>query len=284
MLEFDRAIGLLKLEKDDFIDIKVNHITASDSNKKLCFIDGGNSEIISSAQLSLQMIKIVAVFMENNRLIKTLSEKKIIMIKPKEGAYEIEEIGKEKFTIKSNKDLKEIGNIVRNVYELRFCRKVQQDFEGLIIKDGAFEAFTELEKKELEKLTNICGLSKTSMDTFQDISLTGALNKIPGTWYLESEGYHIVKLNSLSRYSFRLDLKSLNIMDVIPALIFNSKDFVYPGYPYGLILVDRLARVSDQQTAYLKAYIEAKMGKDWKKISLLENSTNAHSVLDKLSF
>ena len=67
-------------------------------------------------------------------------------------------------------------------------------------------------------------------------------------------------------------------------MVSNSKDISFPGYPYGLIDADSVARVSgDGMDAYrvpLLSEISKRGG--WKKVSRHVCSGDAHGVLDVL--
>ncbi len=279
MIDYAEAINILDSQDFAPLESSLNYITPDNQNYELCFIDGGNSEIITTPNISLQIIKTSAIIMKKNKLSEIKTKKSLFLIKSLEKSYEIIEIGKNKYELEINKNIQEIGNILRNLAELRLCKEMQKEFQGLIIKDGGFEVHTDIEKQELALLGPICGLSKTSMDLNQS-----KLHQKNGCWFFHQDTNYIVKLNKNSNYAFKLELKNLDIEQVIQALISNSKDFIYPGYPYGLILVDRFARISNQQILYLKTYLETKMGKKWEKIKFLENSLNAHNILDKLVF
>jgi len=54
------------------IDIKNFHeIIPSTANKKIAFVDGGNAEIIGSANFSLNMVRVCCAVYKNNRKINT---------------------------------------------------------------------------------------------------------------------------------------------------------------------------------------------------------------------
>ena len=79
----------------------------------------------------------------------------------------------------------------------------------------------------------------------------------------------IVKLHASSEYTFLLEIydKQSEFKDLITSnLAFNSKDAVFPGYPYGLILVDRFARVSNEERDYFLTKMEIKAGKSWNSL------------------
>jgi hypothetical protein len=66
-------------------------------------------------------------------------------------------------------------------------------------------------------------------------------------------------------------------------LLANSKDISFPGYPYGLIIADRFARVSNNEKAYLRTLFFSKAGG---KTEMLVNETasiNSHNILDSIN-
>jgi hypothetical protein len=284
MFDYDTVVDLLKQENGFNQDIPVTHVMPVDGKHLSCFIDGGNAEIISAPNLSLQLVKVVAIFMDDNKLVSINHNASLFLLKAKTGGFEAVEIGKDKFELTTTKDIREAGDIVRNLCELKLCKQISSEYSGLIVKDGGFDCNTVLEKAEISALNKICGLSKTSMELADNASVTGLSNHIAGCWYIDNHTNYIVKLNQYSAYSFKLELRGLDIQQAMQTLISNSKDITYPGYPYGLILVDRFARVSNEQVESLKRLLETKCGKDWKNVQQMENSLNAHSVLDKMVF
>ena len=64
----------------------------------------------------------------------------------------------------------------------------------------------------------------------------------------------------------------------------NSTDYTFPGYPYGLIDADRLARITGAERGFycdvLRSQL-ATMGK-WDKFYRHVKATDAHGLLNKL--
>ena len=93
----------------------------------------------------------------------------------------------------------------------------------------------------------------------------------------------IVKLNKSGKYCFQFETnKKEKIAETLEQLAKNCSDAVFPGYPYGLILADKFARVSNKEKEYLLTIFQAKAGKTWGKIKQYLNTKNAHSVLDNI--
>ena len=96
---------------------------------------------------------------------------------------------------------------------------------------------------------------------------------------------YITKLNSKSRYCFKLEVYNkirYSINQIASLLKNNSRDPVFLGYPYGLIEADRFARVSNSETEYLRMRIKAAAGKGWEDIETSLHAVDAHSVLDNI--
>ena len=56
MLDYNKVINIIKNHNFNKTNLTVSHIIPDNQTYPLCFIDGGNSEIISSPKLSLQAI------------------------------------------------------------------------------------------------------------------------------------------------------------------------------------------------------------------------------------
>ncbi|MFB6199017.1 MAG: hypothetical protein ABEI52_12245, partial [Halobacteriaceae archaeon] len=59
-----------------------------------------------------------------------------------------------------------------------------------------------------------------------------------------------------------------------------SDDPVFPGYPYGLIEADRLARVSHDEAAAKRTRLQSAFGKDWERVEKRLHTRDAHDILD----
>lgn len=102
-----------------------------------------------------------------------------------------------------------------------------------------------------------------------------------------------VKLQKNSEYVFRFEilrdqfqnmgLKALQ--SVIGTVALNSVDICFPGYPYGLIEADQLARVTEREKdSYKVQFMSAAASSDlWSRISRHLKCIDAHSLLDTLA-
>jgi hypothetical protein len=302
------------IPKDNFIQI--NKI---DSNKKIAFIDGGSAELLKSNNFSLQIIRIVVIITQNNKKIKSIKNEFFLLAHSKleqdKIVYESEIFQIKGDKIIDEKDLRldsfdetikdginraevsKIGDICRRFAELRLASKISDslNYEDIVILDGNLKINYKNESKYIKNLKNkktlFCSLSKT-FRAFNNKggSFSGNLNQLTNEldypWYFKIEdNKYAVKLNKNSKYLFEFEiLNNINPTNILSSLISNCNDAVFPGYPYGLILADKFARISNQEKEYLINLFKAKAGKNWTNIEKYLNSLNAHSILDKISF
>ena len=304
----------LEITQDNFI--KIEDI---DVNGKICFIDGGNAEILKASNFSLQFIRIYStVYLENKRIENKKYEFYLLVRSyDKEGKIffktqilgdkiieevEINSLDKSIMQGNSRADVSFVGNVARRFAELNVGKELISRVDNCdsIIFDGSLdtkynnekELFDDIYNLAKEKKVNVCGLSKTcELFTDKGGSVISLLNELqPETkWYYYplakfDKMYDIcfVKLNENSQYIFRLDFNG-NVDNVLSLLSHNSNDPVFMGYPYGLIEADRFARISNKEVEILKTKFMIKAGKDWKFISDMMKTKDSHGILDNIS-
>jgi len=285
---------IININKDNF-----QAITKSNEEKTITFIDGGQAEILSAGNFCLSFIRIAAVTFLGNQKVNNLKKEFYLLTTAKyihdDLYYESKIFGdrlvnEEDLLISSNDQTIKLGteraaiskviNIARRFAELSLATQISSDF---VILDGTLEPSYKNEEKYLEKLTkNISALAKSSsLFTTSGNSPVILLNKIgpSGCWlYQLNEGTSFVKLNPIAKHVFRFEGSN----DILSYLTENCKDSIFLGYPYGLIFVDQLARISNAEKRSLMMKFLLK--KENKELANYLNSVNAHSILDKLSY
>ena len=246
-------------------------------NISLAFVDGGQAEIISAGNFCLSFIRVFAQVFQNGKktnscknefyLLSTAKynpvekelyyEAKIYPLTEKIISEEELIISSQDQTIKTGSErapISKVSNIARRLAELSLAAKIKADF---IVLDGTLETTFKNEEKYLSQLpANICAIAKSSsLFTTSGNSPVILLNKISpaGCWsYLVEKTTkfqtYFVKLHPQARHIFRFSGNP----EVLPYLVQNSTDALFLGYPYGLILVDQLARVGNTEKASLK--------------------------------
>src|SRR3989344_846368 len=86
----------------------------------------------------------------------------------------------------------------------------------------------------------------------------------------------LTKLRPAAKHVFRFEGNK----EVLPYLPELSKDALFLGYPYGLILADKLARISHQEQKSLSLQLLLKS--DSQMISQYLQNANAHEILDTI--
>lgn len=188
------------------IDIKNFHqIKRLASNKKIAFIDGGNAEIIGSANFSLNFIRTACVIYQNNKkvsakkleffaLINAISHNNEIYYKASffglKGQNFLEESCFSSFdhTIMVGTNRAEISNVanaIRRFAELRTAKIISEGdgFCDMIVLDGSLQITITNESKYLNELYESCirnkiiltALSKTSSLFTDDGNLLSAI-------------------------------------------------------------------------------------------------------------
>jgi len=279
------------------IDIHLDNFSSLDvvsvGNKIIAFIDGGQTEIISTGNFCLSFIRVAAVIFNGDEKENKVNEFYLFTkAKYVEGDlfYESKIFGdklieEKDLLISSNDNSIKVGrerapiskviNMARRFSELAMARKINADF---IVLDGTLEKTFLNEEKYL--FDDLCALAKSSsLFTMSGNSPVILLNKIGpiGCWrYLIDGRTSFVKLNENSKHIFRFE----GDVGLLPHLIDNCNDALFLGYPYGLILADKLARVSNQEKNSLK--MKFLLNSDNKEIADYLNTSNAHDILDNL--
>jgi len=308
----------LDISRDNFV--RVNKL---DSNKKIAFIDGGNAELLKANNFSLQIIRVFGVVFQNNKKIKSMKNEFFLLAYSKAEGDKIN-YGVEIFQIDGNKlvdekdllfdsfdetikeginraDISRVGDIGRKFAELTFASIIADELNesDILILDGNLRISYKNENNYLNKLYEkgknkgvfISALAKSSQVfndngscLIGDLGIVGADVNYP--WYFKiKDNKYAIKLNKNSKYVFEFEVfDDIKINEVLGCLISNCNDAVFPGYPYGLIVADRFARISNWEKEYLINLFKIKAGRDWREIERYLNSVNSHTILDKISF
>lgn len=298
----------LKLDKKFFHELK-----AKNHDLITCFIDGGNAEIIKTNNVSIQAIRVAGIGYKNNK--KVFLEKKdfFAIISFSEGNYNIKTMPEEfLFEINSNDesmkdgrntaDISRIGGFVRRLAELKTATELIEEVHIMVL-DGSLEEKFEQEKNYLSRLYEmvehhrvvLAGLCKTNSLVIKNgLSVSSRLKKMmKGQWYyhplieannqdLKAEIF-MVKLHKKSKHVFRVDLHHGDALTLFSELANNSSDPIFLGYPYGLVEVDRIARISNHERNLMRTRLMIELGKDWKSVEDMESDADAHSILDNIS-
>ncbi|MFH1053986.1 MAG: DNA double-strand break repair nuclease NurA [Candidatus Woesearchaeota archaeon] len=306
----------VKVDIDNFQSVK-----GSESDRKICFVDGGNLEILKAPNFSVQIIRVYYTIYQRNKRILAKKKEFFILVKAvnKEGKifYETESfgdsiVGKLRFfaydeemkTGMARVEVSSIAPFVRRLCEIRIIEEIVDELGkgDIIVLDGDLQAKTRVEKEFLERayeLSNakgiiVSGLAKTNtlLSDSGNAFMQLLLDKAPlEEWYykiLNEDGKDIMilRLHRKSNHIFKFEIRKENLDDIDEVAYLlkrNSVDPVFLGYPYGLIEADRFARVTRQELDYLKTKFILQAGKWYKELAKYLNNTNSHEILDTIS-
>ncbi|MBN1386283.1 DNA double-strand break repair nuclease NurA [Candidatus Woesearchaeota archaeon] len=276
-----------------------------------CFVDGGNLDIIRSNSINLQLVRACGAVFEGNVRKDIIKEEFFVLTRTEIEGEDMRYIAKcygtfnEEFifdayepTLREGNfrvEISKIGETVRRYFEVIFMSKIIERIPGMayLVRDGKLRAEIVGEEKHCSTLLSradekgiiLAGVAKTnSIITDHGIPASSALIKRapPGRWqYLLESGRissHMAKLNENSRHVLYVESTD----DAFSMLAENSSDAAFPGYPYGLVMADRMARVSFNEGEYYKTRLMAEMGKDWERIKDMMTTRDAHDILDNM--
>src|SRR3989338_3947890 len=261
----------------------------------IAFIDGGQAEIISAGNFSCSFIRVVALIMKDNKNVKQIQKEFFLVTtatyQNSDIFYESKVFGdkiidEQQLFISSNVPSIKVGKerapifklatIARRFAELALSSQIEADY---VLLDGTLEPSFRNEEKYLPIQQNICSLAKSSsLFTTSGNSPVVLLNKIhPGVWsYHLDHSTFFVKLHQQAKHVFRFEGDE----QFLPFLVHNSSDAPFLGYPYGLVLADKLARVSNAEKNSLK--MRFLLHNDNKDLLPYLSTSNAHDKLDSL--
>ncbi|HLC52028.1 MAG TPA: hypothetical protein VJI98_02170 [Candidatus Nanoarchaeia archaeon] len=279
---------LYKINNNNFQEI------IPQKGKSITFIDGGQAEILSTGNFCLSFIRIVGITFKDKKKIQSKKEFYLFtkaVYKNKDLIFEskifgdklIEEadliISSNDQTIKTSIErasIAKVSNIARRFAELALAKIIKSDF---ILLDGTLEQSYPNEEKYLSSISALA--KSSSLFTSSGNSPVILLNKIviDKSWiYQINERTFFVKLHPKAKHVFRFDGNT----EILPFLTENSKDALFLGYPYGLILADKQARITNEEKNSLA--MQFLLRKENQEIANYLNSINAHEILDQLSY
>ena len=204
-------------------------------------------------------------------------------------------------------DISSAANAIKRFAELKAAKSVSDSkLADVIVLDGTLQSTMTNENKYLNNLYESCtennviisAVSKTN-SLFTDngnllSAVLSSISRLPVWFYhpiaeINSHNHKaemfFAKFNTKSKYVFRFEIFNIQKMaaeQVMNELASNCCDPIFVGYPYGLVEADRIARASNQEKESLKTMFLVKLRN--KNIDKYLNASNAHEILDKISF
>jgi hypothetical protein len=178
-----------------------------------------------------------------------------------------------------------------------------------VIRDGVYQPADNQEEDFVKKILAkakehkivLTGLAKTTtLVTDTGLPVTSALQRLADKWGVKAPWYYyplalnkddethgdiyIVKFTDIADYAFRFEImrKTMytSIETIFSFLKYAAHDCIFPGYPYMLLQVDKLARVerAESKPLYLRLISEMKEKKDMERAI---KSLDAHDWISR---
>ena len=294
----------------EFRDADYSPVEFSESNYReiegrwgcpMVFVDGGNAELIGAPGISLQIVRTASISMKENRLAESRRQD-FYVLATATGSGTSAVVFREGKKEAAETTLKPASfcETMRRVSEFRLA--MDELGKGTVVMDGTLKARNSAEKSVIEELraravgenAGLVALAKTtSILTETGRPFASMLGRRSGAWHyhpvvrIDSERHpaemFFVRLHEKSRHVFRAEVfreHGETIPKIAGELKGNSGDLAFPGYPYGLVLADRLARVSNEEAALLRTKLYAAAGSRWKDVERDLAAADAHQILD----
>lgn len=284
---------------------------------KIAFVDGGNSQIIKTPAAELQRIRTAAVVTGGKKLIEVAQKEGYLLAKLQpdnsgklhfnanltDSTLEIRNSDVEGGS-SGNNELTKFCEAARRIAEIKAAERAVKNLDGgFAVLDGTLEAFSENEKKALEKLfasaagknvtigsvAKTCSIMADNGEPLIEAAERASRGKegyalvAEGTNERHNAAVAVARLNSSANHLFRVEARNASDLGkLLAALRDQSNDATFPGYPYGLIMADRFARVSDNDAEVTKSKIAATANAEIKELLRQEKALDAHSILDRM--
>lgn len=228
------------------------------------FVDGGNAAILEAPHFSLQQLRAVGVHYPKKVIIR--KDIKVLLVREPEGwlAYDENSVT----TRIAEDELQEVVTRVRQQLEHGIANECLAQNNGIVVLDGDIAPAGCL---ALQK-------SVTTLTT-RGFPLSAVLTAT-GPWSTQLGEVYAVKLDKRARHVFLVhgvtDTKQLRV------LAHYSHDAIFPGYPGGLVLADRLARVSNEERESLRIHARSMLKGLREHVAAAEAAADSHTILDSM--
>jgi hypothetical protein len=222
------------------------------------YVDGGNAAIIEAPHFSLQKMRAVAVRIPDKEIKKI--EEYVLLIRTNYGWDLHSESG-----AVAGAALGELPDAITQARQ-QLEHKIAKQCEGMVVLDG-----------DVAPVNCIAFQKSCTVLTKNNFPLSSILTA-NGPWVAKLGEVHAVKLHTRARHVFLVHGASKEQLSILCS---HSSDCMLPGYPYGLVLADRLARVSNEEAESLRVQAKA-MLKELNTLKFAQAATDSHSILDSM--
>lgn len=281
---------------------------------RIAFIDGGNAPIMNTPSQSCHLCRTASLVfcggrrerMERNTFIAIARcDGALIRVKTIGSETEIRPVNTDDEDLRVGRHKASAGSAVelaRQTAEIEEAKAAAAIIGegGLVIMDGDLGAAHPILADANARLEEACkkaGATRISLaKTNTAVTETGhsaafaLMEQAPqGTWAyrLESnDGIHraFAKLHKSSRHCFLIESRSPVDDTHLARIAAASSDLAFLGYPHGLIAADSLARITNQERDCAAIELASKIAKRSPEAIRATAGSDAHSILDKMSY
>ncbi|USN46008.1 MAG: hypothetical protein H6502_02630 [Candidatus Woesearchaeota archaeon] len=216
--------------------------------QETCFVDGGSALLFQTTNESKGLVRIATLLFAGKKRVKqTIVESEVDL----QGTNPEEVLGK----LREEKE-----------------KTAGKDFER-VVYDG------------LSNPPKGISLCKTTQQHSNELSLLLAKKE---RFLCKDQHTYFVKLHPASSFIFKVipasNLGEQDMVSYLEELASVSGDPAFIGYPYPLIAVDQLARISNVRRAQERLNVAAKKGAAWNALAKEDAHAHVHEILDSLEF
>ncbi len=171
------------------------------------------------------------------------------------------------------RDIEKLVGEVRRYLE--FKKAAEQS--GLTLIDNPIKVVEGWEEELISKFKNVVGIPKTTRASINGRSIIGILSKYPGMWYTKIDDQIFAKFHENSKYVYKVDLRDPSVLGEIA---YFASDPELLGYPYPLLKVDKIARISKFEKKALREKAKELLG----ELSSDLLSQDMHQNLDERAY
>ncbi len=275
------------------------------SGGRVACVDGGNACLLDTPSMAVHLVRAYYNVFNADKRVKQEKAEFLVVARARKGGRALEAECRElngfclngfelnafdeTVSLNGRKALPSaIGNVARRYAEWALTEKALKEADA-VVRDGALETSVSGEADYARKCFGsgkLCGVAKTcSLLTTTNLPLTAAVQRMApdGAWVYgpACENGHpdhnaeifVARFHSGSGYAFRFEVEKGGREGIAEKVAFQCSDSCFPGYPYGLVDADKMARVSFRETAAARQLLGLKNAE-------LLRATDAHSVLD----
>lgn len=299
-----------KVRISEIIIKKIRDKNEKTISEEAWFVDGGLALGYFTNTLLISKIRVAGVEYSSNKKIRINTkinefhalaykeEQKInLIIEPDNELINSKNLNIKTETENGNSII-EFINQTRREAELKMLINISNDEknkEKLFVIDGPLIRESddlELKKSILSTKHSLLGIIKSTEDSTDkgrpaSYALSRQIN-IKEPWYCVVEEDEIIsgyaKLGKHSKFVVKFQAtKKTNIEQSLLIIYKLSQDPVFPGYPYGLIEADELARISNTEKEELSSTI-LRESKQSKEMEEAQEMSKPHELLDNIKF